>query len=104
MDCLKDVASYWRVQPSTYAVPERKNDCKIKDYGIIGDCRSAALVSSHGAIDWLCWPRFDSPAIFAALLDRDLGGEWSIAPTGPFQSTRRYRGDSNVLLKLVGAL
>jgi GH15 family glucan-1,4-alpha-glucosidase len=41
----------------------------MQDYGVIGDCRSAELVSSYGSIDFLCWPRFDSPSIFAALLD-----------------------------------
>lgn len=70
---------------------------KIRDYGIVGDCRSAALVSRSGSIDWLCWPRFDSSSIFAAILDRDKGGHWSIAPLGDYRVRRRYLGDSNVL-------
>ncbi len=70
---------------------------KIQDYGIIGDCRGAALVSRIGSIDWLCWPRFDSPAIFAALLDQQQGGHWSIIPTAPFRCKRRYIEDTNVL-------
>lgn len=70
---------------------------KIKDYGIIGDCRSAALVSRGGSIDWLCWPRFDKPSIFAALLDRERGGYWSISPAFSASITRRYVPDSNVL-------
>ena len=69
----------------------------IDDYGIIGDCRSAALVSRDGSIDWLCWPRFDSPALFAAILDREEGGSFSIRPVGRFLSTRRYLPDTNVL-------
>ena len=70
---------------------------KIQDYGIVGDCRSAALVSRTGSVDWLCWPRFDSPAIFAALLDWEKGGCWSIRPAGSYQTERRYIGESNVL-------
>lgn len=70
---------------------------KIGDYGLIGDCRAAALVSRYGSIDWLCWPRFDSPAIFAAILDPDKGGHWSITPEGSFRAERGYVGDSNVL-------
>lgn len=71
----------------------------IEDYGIIGDCRSAALVSRFGSIDWLCWPRFDSPSIFAALLDRDRekAGYWSISPTSECEFQRTYVPDSNVL-------
>jgi GH15 family glucan-1,4-alpha-glucosidase len=70
---------------------------KIQDYAVIGDCRSAALVSRYGSIDWLCWPRFDSPAIFASLLDQEKGGRWSIAPALPCRFERRYIQDTNVL-------
>ena len=70
---------------------------RIGDYALIGDCRSAALVSSTGSIDWLCWPRFDSPSIFAALLDAGRGGCFSITPVEPFTMTRRYAGASAVL-------
>jgi GH15 family glucan-1,4-alpha-glucosidase len=69
----------------------------IDDYGIIGDCRSAALISKRGSIDWLCWPRFDKPAIFAALLDRRRGGYWRISPLGPATVERQYLPDTNVL-------
>jgi len=70
---------------------------KIHDYGLIGDCRATALISNYGSIDWLCWPRFDSPSIFAGILDRSKGGFWSIAPMEVRETTRRYVGDSNVL-------
>jgi GH15 family glucan-1,4-alpha-glucosidase len=70
----------------------------IEDYGLIGDLESAALVSRYGAIDWLCVPRFDSGAAFAALLGSRENGHWTIQPKGEFRSTsRRYRGDTLVL-------
>jgi GH15 family glucan-1,4-alpha-glucosidase len=54
----------------------------IEHYGLIGDCETAALVSRDGSIDWLCWPRFDSAAVFAAVLGNADNGYWSISPTG----------------------
>ena len=64
----------------------------ISDYAIIGDCRSAALVSRQASIDWLCWPRFDSPSCFAAILDQKTGGRFAVHPVGAFASDRRYVG------------
>ncbi len=69
----------------------------IENYGIIGDCRAAALVSRNGSIDWVCWPRFDSPSIFAALLDRERGGYWTLSPAGAYSVERHYVPESNVL-------
>jgi len=70
----------------------------IEDYGIIGDTHTAALVSKSGSIDWVCLPRFDSPACFAALLGDDRHGHWRIAPAGPVTAVRRsYQGDSLIL-------
>jgi GH15 family glucan-1,4-alpha-glucosidase len=71
---------------------------RIQDYSIIGDSRSAALVSRCGSIDWLCWPRFDSPSLFARILDPDRGGYFGIKPTERSTSTRRYVDASNVLV------
>ena len=68
----------------------------IADYGLLSDCNSAALVGRDGSIDWLCLPRFDSPAVFARILDPDAGN-WSIAPAGEFTSERRYADGSLVL-------
>jgi GH15 family glucan-1,4-alpha-glucosidase len=70
---------------------------KIQDYAIIGDGRSAALISKGGSIDWFCWPRFDSASIFAAIVDPKIGGHWSIRPSQDFQATRRYIENTNVL-------
>ena len=70
---------------------------KIEDYALIGDCHSAALVGRDGSIDWLCWPRFDSGACFAALLGHREHGRWKIAPAGEAKVTRRYRADTLIL-------
>jgi len=71
---------------------------RIEDYALIGDCESAALVSCDGSIDWLCWPRFDSDACFAALLGTPENGRFRIAPKGDIKRvTRRYRPDTLIL-------
>jgi alpha,alpha-trehalase len=68
----------------------------IADYALLSDCHSAALVSRAGSVDWLCFPRFDSPAVFARLLD-DEGGHWSIRPVDDAEVSRRYVDGSLVL-------
>jgi GH15 family glucan-1,4-alpha-glucosidase len=72
----------------------------IEDYALIGDCETAALVSRDGSIDWLCWPRFDSGACFAALLGGPEHGRWRIGPSkgaGDYRTRRRYLGDTMIL-------
>src|SRR5438105_8207955 len=68
----------------------------ISEHAVIGDCRSAALVSRKGSIDWLCWPRFDSPSIFGRILD-PRGGRWSVEPAAPCRVERSYFPGTNVL-------
>ena len=68
----------------------------IADHALLSDCHSAALVSREGSVEWLCFPRFDSPSVFARLLD-DEAGHWSIRPVGKFQATRRYLEKTMVL-------
>ncbi|MEX2467119.1 MAG: glycoside hydrolase family 15 protein [Gemmatimonadota bacterium] len=73
-------------------------ETEIQDYAIIGDCRSAALVSRDGSIDWLCWPRFDSPSVFGAVLDSAVGGRWHIRPVAAEDHiSRRYEPETAVL-------
>lgn len=70
----------------------------IDSYGLIGDCQTAALVGRDGSIDWLCWPRFDSDACFAALLGKPSNGRWLITPScGIAQVSRRYQRNTLVL-------
>lgn len=69
----------------------------IEEYAVIGDTETAALVSRRGSIDWMCLPRFDSAACFAALLGTADHGRWLIGPVGEAESTRSYRGHTSVL-------
>ena len=71
---------------------------RISEYGVIGDMHSAALVSADGSIDWLCFPHFDSPSVFAALLDDAKGGYFHIRPVGGFRSGHSYQHDTNILV------
>jgi GH15 family glucan-1,4-alpha-glucosidase len=74
---------------------------RIEDYALIGDCETAALVGRDGAIDWLCWPRFDSEACFAALLGDDPHGTWRIAPCAPGATVRRQYRPGTLVLETV---
>jgi GH15 family glucan-1,4-alpha-glucosidase len=78
--------------------PDSAADYKpISDYGVIGDMHTAALVGLDGSIDWYCAPRFDSPSVFAALLDVRKGGKFQLAPIENFTTKQSYDGDTNVL-------
>ncbi|MCB1354896.1 MAG: glycoside hydrolase family 15 protein [Rhodobacteraceae bacterium] len=80
------------------AEPERKTaQASIGDYGLIADGRSCALVSRTGSIDWLCWPRLDSPACFARLLGTEDNGHWLLAPKGESTSRRAYESCTMIL-------
>jgi GH15 family glucan-1,4-alpha-glucosidase len=69
----------------------------IEDYALVGDRHTAALVGRDGSIDWLCLPRFDSPACFASLLGDERNGRWLLGPVDEAEVTRRYLGDSSLL-------
>src|SRR5918995_4949821 len=69
----------------------------IKDYAIIGNCETAALINPDGGIDWLCLPAFDSPSFFGAILDRQNGGEFFIRPGCTYRTEREYVEDSAIL-------
>src|ERR1700756_5258663 len=70
----------------------------IDHYGVIGDMRSMALVGKNGSIDWCCLPDFDSPSIFAAILDDKKGGAWCLAPAGDASRKQMYLPNTNVLV------
>src|SRR4051794_19976831 len=88
LDATSDAAERRPVAPRALTLGE---------YGLIGDMRTAALIGLDGAIDWCCLPRFDSGSVFAALLDRERGGTWSIRPEGEWTSTQRYLPRTNIL-------
>ena len=71
---------------------------RIEDYGLVGDLQTAALISRYGSVDWLCFPRFDSGACFAALLGNERNGRWLLQPADEFRAARRrYRPDTLIL-------
>jgi GH15 family glucan-1,4-alpha-glucosidase len=91
-------ASPRAARPVNPARNRSQPDRWIEDYALIGDTQTAALVSTDGSIDWLCFPRFDSPACFAALLGTDDHGHWRLRPReAEAKCSRHYRGDTLVL-------
>lgn len=82
---------------STAATARTNGYLPIGAYGLIGDCRSCALVGSDGSIDWLCLPRFDNASVFGRILDEKKGGCWQLAPQDSHAATQRYRDRTNIL-------
>src|SRR5205823_6940287 len=95
-------AAGWSRRSMATILPVVVADCgmagRIEDYALLGDTHTAALVGRDGSVDWLCLPRFDSGACFAALLGDDTHGRWIVAPAVPVRATRRrYRPGTLVL-------
>ena len=94
----KPAAERGRQKKISIGDKRRREPLRIEKYGLIGDCTTAALVGLDGSIDWLCWPRFDSGACFAALLGDETNGRWTIHPANEdCRSERAYHEDSMVL-------
>ncbi len=75
----------------------RTHTYPIKDYGVIGNCETAALINPDGGIDWLCLPAFDAPSLFGALLDPDKGGEFYVRPASDYRVERQYFDGTAIL-------
>lgn len=86
-----------RTQPERFVHYSRDVYPPIRDYALIGDTHTAALISSQGSIDWACFPHFDSPALFLRLLDEQRGGCCTVTLAQPASTTRRYREDTAIL-------
>src|SRR4051795_11241792 len=79
----------------------RRMPLPLEDYALIGDTQTAALVARDGSIDWLCFPRFDSPACFAAILGDENNGRWRVAPSGAGAANRRSYRPGTLILEAV---
>lgn len=95
---------YQEEHPQVFARARNRHRSKrdaykpIRDYGLLGDSRTAALVGLDGSIDWMCWPRFDSGSVFGAILDSEKGGRFAVTPAGRYRSTQEYVSATNVLV------
>jgi hypothetical protein len=100
---LKQASATVGARPSARATTSLRSDLPlaIEDYALIGDCITAALVGRNGSIDWLCWPRFDSNACFAALLGTSEHGRWQIRPADPAPRVSRSYRDGTMVLETV---
>lgn len=77
---------------------------KLSDYVLIGNSRAAALVCKAGSLEWCCLPEFDSPSLFATLLDREKGGFFAVTPISGYRSSQRHLPDTNVLETYFGLM
>jgi len=88
----------WHETPQPWRLSEYRDYRPISSYALIGDLHTAALVGLNGSIDWCCFPYFDSPSVFASILDATRGGSFQVAPAVPHTSEQRYSPATNVLI------
>jgi GH15 family glucan-1,4-alpha-glucosidase len=88
----------WHETPQPWRLSEYRDYSPISSYALIGDLHTAALVGLNGSIDWCCFPYFDSPSVFASILDSTRGGSFQISPAVPHTSEQRYSPATNVLI------